>query len=265
MTAAELYRAGKLAEAVDAASQELRSKPTDVDLRAFLVDLLAISGELERADKQLDALGRQVPEAAPAVAMARHLMRAAMARDEVFTQGRTPELLAPPPEHLELRMRALVEIRAGEWGPAAELLAEAEEKRPPLPGRTGEGSFDDFRDGDDLLGGIFEVLTSTGKYYWIPAETVQRLEPKPVERPRDLLWRRVGMEVASGPDGEVWIPAIYPDYGSDLEPAARLGRLTEWRGGEGSPVLGVGLRTFLVGEEARTLLELDELTFGDAG
>jgi type VI secretion system protein ImpE len=120
--------------------------------------------------------------------------------------------------------------------------------------------FEDFRDGDDLSAGLFEVLTSTGKYFWIPAERVTRIELHPVERARDLLWRRATMEVADGPEGEIFLPAIYAPTPED--PAARMGRLTSWS--EEQPVRGSGLRTYLVGEEAATLLELTELVFEGA-
>ena len=64
--------------------------------------------------------------------------------------------------------------------------------------------FEDLRDLDDLMAPLFEVLTSNGKYYWVPIEQVELIEFRPVVRPRDLLWRRVRMVVKDGPDGEVY-------------------------------------------------------------
>ncbi|MFX8489328.1 type VI secretion system accessory protein TagJ, partial [Acinetobacter baumannii] len=75
-------------------------------------------------------------------------------------------------------------------------------------------------------------------------------------RPRDLLWPRVHMIVSGGPDGEVYIPALYAGSHADPDERVRLGRVTEWRGGEGAPVRGFGQRTLLFGEEARPLLEI---------
>ena len=46
-----------------------------------------------------------------------------------------------------------------------------------------------------LTAGSFEVLTTTGKYYWIPTERVATVEFHPPKRPRDLLWRRATMSV----------------------------------------------------------------------
>ena len=121
--------------------------------------------------------------------------------------------------------------------------------RPRAPGKQSDTAFDDLRDADDLLAGSFEVLTTTGKYFWIPTERVQTLEFHPPKRPRDLLWRRASMSVADGPDGEVYLPAIYAADDA-MTDALRLGRETDWREAEGGPVRGVGQRLFIVGEDA---------------
>ena len=69
------------------------------------------------------------------------------------------------------------------------------------------------------------------------------------------------MIVRDGPDGEVYLPSVYS--GPAAAEAARLARITEWTGGDGAPVRGVGQRTFLVGEEALPILDLKELRFGE--
>ncbi|MEI7815483.1 MAG: type VI secretion system accessory protein TagJ, partial [Coriobacteriia bacterium] len=73
------------------------------------------------------------------------------------------------------------------------------------------------------------VLTSTGKYYWIPLEAVELAEFRPPERPRDLLWRPTHMVVTDGPDGEVFLPTIYPLTFANGDDQLRLGRGTDWR------------------------------------
>ena len=72
------------------------------------------------------------------------------------------------------------------------------------------------------------------------------------------------MVVAGGPDGEVAIPAIYYGSHADADDAVKLGRATQWRGAEGEPVRGFGQRLFLMGEEARSILEIKEISFGNA-
>ena len=63
------------------------------------------------------------------------------------------------------------------------------------------------------------------------------------------------------------LPGLYPGSSSSADDAIRLGRKTEWIGGDGGTVRGLGRKLFLVGDEARTLLELGEVkfTFGGEG
>ncbi|MBL8896674.1 MAG: tetratricopeptide repeat protein [Planctomycetes bacterium] len=261
MNAQDLYRAGKLDEAIEASNADVRKDPSNPDARAFLADLLCLVGNFERADVQLDALSKILPGAMAAVALVRQLVRGEQWRQQCFLEGRIPELLGVPDERMKLHLKALALLRSGDPAAASGELERAEELRGALRGSGASGAFEDFRDADDLTASFFEVLTSTGKYYWIPMERVARLELRPLERPRDLLWRRAAMEVRSGPEGEVYLPAIYAPAPKDA--ASRLGRTTEWT--ESAPVRGVGARCFLVGEELRTLHELashGEMTFG---
>ena len=45
-----LFRAGKLAAAVDAAGAAVRKTPTDLGARVLLAEMLIFAGNLERAD-----------------------------------------------------------------------------------------------------------------------------------------------------------------------------------------------------------------------
>ena len=56
MTATELYKAGKLSEAIQAIGAEVRENPTDVRRRTFLFELLCFAGEFDRAEKHLIVL-----------------------------------------------------------------------------------------------------------------------------------------------------------------------------------------------------------------
>ena len=142
-------------------------------------------------------------------------------------------------------------------------MAQAEDERQRPAGVCNGTSFDDFRDLDDLSACFLEVLTTTGKYYWVPMETLLSIEFHPPERPRDLMWRRAHLMVLDGPDGEIFVPAIYADPKGVGTDQSRLGRTTDWIESEGSPVLGVGQRTFLVGEAALPVMEIETVTFGD--
>lgn len=264
MNAQDHYRAGDLEAAVAAALAEVKERPSDPGRRGFLAELLCFAGDLERADRQLDALATQSPEAALGVGMFRHVIRAEQARRQFYAEGRLPEFLEPPPPWLKLHLEASILLREGKPDEAANLLAEAEDRRPKISGTCGGRPFDDLRDLDDLTAGVFEVLTSNGKYYWIPADRVDLIEFRAPTHARDLLWRRARMVVRGGPDGEVFLPALYEGTHAGPDDNLRLGRATDWRGGDGSPVRGAGQRTFLVGDEAIPILEIETLEINDA-
>lgn len=255
----DLYTAGQLSEAIDAMSAEVKSKPTDQARRGFLAELLCIAGDLERADKQLDVLSNQDPQAAAGLGLFRQLVRAEQARQQFYSEGRVPEFLIPPDDQLRVYLEASVLLRDNQPGQAAERLHEAEEKRAPLAGVCNGEPFEDMRDLDDLTACIFEILTNNGKYFWVPMHSVLSVEFQPPEHPRDVLWRQAHLSVKDGPDGEVFFPAIYAETGDTPSDQARLGRSTDWIGGDGAPVRGQGQRTFLIGSADRTIMELETL------
>jgi type VI secretion system protein ImpE len=123
--------------------------------------------------------------------------------------------------------------------------------------RIGDHTYPDFRDADDLCGGNLEVLTITGKFYWLPITAIETIVFHPPCRPRDLAWRRADVSVAGGPDGTVYLPALYAQ--APATDALRLGRETTWT--DTAPVRGCGQRVFLAGEEALGMMDLTELRF----
>ena len=260
--AGALFQAGQLPEAVAAATAVLRKKPTDLATRVLLAELLLFQGNADRADLILDAAADVAPDAALVISEFRQLLRADQARRQLNREGRVPEFLSEPTPAMAATLAARVALRSGDTSAAARSITEAETGRPVLAGdRAGGVTFDDFRDADDLCAGVFEVLTTTGKYYWIPAERVESVTFHRPERPRDLFWRRATMVVRDGPDGDVYIPAIYDTDLTDLPNAVRLGRETDWREVAAGVTLGLGQRMFLVGDDALGIFDLTELSF----
>ena len=62
VTPKELFKAGKVREAVQALTSYLRDHPSDTAQRTFLFELLCFSGEYARAEKQLAVLADGSPE-----------------------------------------------------------------------------------------------------------------------------------------------------------------------------------------------------------
>lgn len=258
MNAKECYEAGKLTEAIEAINSEVKAAPSDIAKRNFLCELLCFAGEFERADKNLETIGKLDAKAMVPSLEFRQQIRGEQARQQVFREGRVPEFLGLPSPTLKLHLEATIALREGKTSEAVELLAQAEEVRPKTKGTINGEAFEDFRDLDDTIAPFLEVITSTGKYYWVPMERVQSLEFEAPKSPRDLIWRRASVSVIEGPEGEVFVPCLYVGTQDDADPKAKLGRVTDWKGGDGSPVRGIGLRTFLAGERDLTILQVNE-------
>jgi type VI secretion system protein ImpE len=263
MNANELYKAGKLAEAVEAAIADVKKKPTDLTARYTLAQLLCFTGDLERADSHLDAISTQEPERLVVVALIRQLIRGEQWRRQCFDEGRVPEFLAEPSPTLRAHLQATIALREGNTVEAVEKIREAQEQRPKSSGTCDGQAFDEFRDLDDRTASFFEVLTSNGKYYWIPTERIERIEFRPPETLFDLVWRPNLMDCRGGPEGEVYIPALYHGTYQETDEALRLGRATDWRGEETNFIQGVGQRVVLAGDRDVSIMEISEITFNE--
>ena len=231
MKANELYQEGRLTDAIAAITEDVKRHPTNLEYRSFLCELLLISGELERADKQLDLIGHQNPAVMAGVALWRQLIRAEEARKQFYLEGRLPEFLDKPDAQIEKYLQASVYMRDNEMGEVQRLLEEAELGRVARSGNCNEQTFEEFRDLDDLTANIFEVLTSNGKYYWVPFSLVTEIRFYPPERPIDLAWRRATLEVElPGADGDVYMPATYFNNTPTIKDCYKLAHETEWLG-----------------------------------
>jgi type VI secretion system protein ImpE len=260
--AADHFKAGNLQAAVAAALDHVRNSPTDRPGRFALAELLVFSGDLERADKQLDMLASSPNQQDMlAVMMLRQVLRGEMTRRQVFEEGRPPEFLSPPPPAAKSALEGLIRIREGKPGEAVPFLDTAEEARPRLKGKLDGAAFEDFRELDDLTGPVMEVVTGHGKYYWVPLETIASLKFEPPSLRMDLYWRRAKLIVRGGPEGDVFIPCLYIGSHADPDDAIKLGRKTDYRGGDGTPTRGVGQKEFLVGEDVKPVMELGMLEF----
>ncbi len=267
-TALQLFSAGKLKEAIAAATEDVRKAPTSVDARGDLADLLLFAGDYERADKQLEAIMPTDPKQAYGFTQFRHLVRAAQARHQFFTEGRVPEFLEVPSERMRFLLEASILLRENRPADANKLIEQALGLYPVVTGTRDGVAFRGLRDLDELLATVFEVIAKNGKYYWIPIESVERIEFTVPEEgktsTRDLLWRPAQLTTWNGSEGEVYMPSLY--HGSHLreEPYA-VGHMSHWEvSAEGAPYRGVGQRTLVFGKEEVPFLEIKALEFEKA-
>jgi type VI secretion system protein ImpE len=258
MSASDLYKAGQLQPAIDAAIKDVKSSPADQGKRIFLFELLAFAGDLDRARKQIDAVQFNEMERDTAVQGYRKILEAEQARRRLLSDGVEPKFLAPPPDHVHLRLQAVQRLRDGRPAEANDLLAQAAAAAPPVQGLLNNKPFTELRDCDDLFASVLEVF-ALGVYYWLPLEQVESLAMNPPKQPRDLIWFPARLDVRGGPSGEAFLPALYLGSHEHPDDQVKLGRNTDWKAEENGPVRGLGRRDFLVGDDVMSLLEWREL------
>lgn len=229
MSPEELYRAGRLDEAIQALGVALRSNPTDARRRTFLFELLCFAGEYERAEKQLDVLAREDKEAAMGALVYRSALHAERTRSEMFRRGSLPESAQPP---------------------------------APVSGTLNGEPFSSLTDADPRIGARLEIYAA-GQYTWLPLEHLASVRLEPPRQLRDLLWARAaimpGEAFRAMEDlGEVLIPVLTPLASASPDPEVRLGRLTDWRIEDGREI-PVGQKLFLVDGAEVPILEVREL------
>jgi type VI secretion system protein ImpE len=259
LTVADYLAQDRLTDAATQAATAVKTDPMDVQARLLLAELLCLQGALERADSHLQIASQQAPNHALAIAQWRGLLRAELARLDWAKKGALPNYVAPPTPAQQCVMKLALAVRATDAAEAAALLKALEGMHVPLRGRCDGSDFDDFRDVDDLSQHNVEILSSDGRYFWIAPESLERIILSPPKRPRDLLWRHARALFRDGARADIHVPAQYIDDHSEDE--HRLVRRTEWIETVGGVVCGRGQRTYLIGEEARGIMDINALSF----
>ncbi|MCI0378133.1 MAG: hypothetical protein L0215_11025 [Gemmataceae bacterium] len=261
MNAAELFKAGQLQKALDAQIQVVKSKPADQAARIFLFELSYFAGDLDRAQRQIEAIKYDNPEQDAGVQSYRTLLNAERLRRRLFSEGLQPKFLTDPPESVKLRLEALNCLRGKQTKEAADLLRRADESAQPVKGQLNDKPFEGLRDADDVFGPILEMMAH-GDYYWVPFEQIDTMTVTPPQFTRDLFLARARIEVRSGPAGDVFLPALYPGSHAHADEQIKLGRATEWSNPDRGPVRGLGQRMYLCGDDGIGLLEWRKLQIG---
>jgi type VI secretion system protein ImpE len=249
MTGSELFHAGRLREAIDAQVAKVKSQPTDRSARFFLFELLLFVGDLDRARKQLDVLNYDDPRHSAAAEQYKLALDAETKRRAVFAGSEQPKVLAAAPEHVRQRLEALPYLARGEFAEARKRLDEANASVPKLSGVLNGKPFDQLFDGDERFGTVLEVFGTGGVYTWVPLEQVESITMNPPQAPRDVILRPANIVLTDGVSGDVLMPGLYPNTHEHAEDEIKLGRGTEWLGGEGEVTHGAGGRLLLAGNE----------------
>lgn len=258
--AKELLDAGQLTAAIEQVTGEVKNKPTDASLRLLLFELLCFAGDFNRAEKQLDVVGHQDAKIDLGVQVYRNNIKAERDRRRLFSEGLQPHFLSEPPEYVDRQLEAVNQFRQGNLTGARELLDRVEEERPAISGKLSGKTFQDFRDCDDFVGPVLELIVHD-KYTWLPFEQIQRLEIPEPKQLRDLIWISAGIESAQGAVGEVYLPVLYAGSSDHPNDMVKLGRMTDWKAWNEDLYTAVGSRLFLIDNEERPMFKANKLEF----
>ena len=236
MNARELFQAGKLQEAIQALSAELRDHPTDPQRRTFLFELLCFAGEFERAGKHLNVLSEKSADASIGALLYRSALAAEIQRQSLFQRREYP---------------------AGAAGGSGQTR----------PGTLNGRPFQTIADADPRIGARLEVFVA-GEYVWLPFEFVGSVRMEAPRFLRDLMWATARITTAPGfkdrEFGEVLLPVLCPLSSQHAEDKVRLGRETQWQDVEGQDTPFGQKLLVLDDEEVIPLLEVRDLQFAAA-
>lgn len=232
MTALESYRAGRLSEAIQTLSAELRDNPTDAQRRTFLFELLCFAGDFDRARKHLELLAKENQKSGMGALLYEACMHSERTRMETFEKREFPAVPA----------------------------------KPSRKGTFNGTPFESFEDADPRIGARLEVFTA-GAYLWIPFEHIDAIEMEPPRRLRDKLWAPVLIHTSTSYRqaelGECLLPVLCPFSSRNPDDNVKLGFATVWEDQDGIQV-PFGMKMFMVDDEDVPVLEIRKIEFEPA-
>jgi type VI secretion system protein ImpE len=256
--AKDLFAAGHINEAIEQLLHQVKANPNDAAARTFLFELSCLTGDWERAERQLDVIGHQSTEAQLGVMVYRANINAERERQRVFAEGVQPHFLREPPAYIDLHVQALSQLNNGQFAEARATLDRAEEERPAIAGKLNGKEFEDFRDYDDFVAPFLELIVKD-KYVWLPLEQIKSIQLSPPKQLRDMIWASARIEATDGTIGEVYLPSLYYGTNAAENDQVRLGRMTDWKQLRDDLYMAQGLRLFLVDGQDKTLFEISPL------
>jgi type VI secretion system protein ImpE len=225
-----------------------------------LFELSLFSGDWERAERQLDAIGQMDVGAMIGAKIYQQCVEAERKRARYFSESLKPEFISDAPDYVYGLLQANNRLREGNAAEAREILDQVEEQRPAISCRINGAQKEDIRDYNDLTSCVLEAFVQDS-YLWIPFEQIVKIEFEERKTLRDLFWRQAKIETLNGTNGEFLIPALYADSWKSDNDAVRLGRFTDWRELGNEIYLGEGQKLFFVDGEAVPILEFEKIEF----
>jgi type VI secretion system protein ImpE len=257
------FRAGDLAGSLADLQAAVRKDPADAKLRIFLVQVLMVTGDWDRALNQLKVIGEMDASALPMMHAYSAAIQCERLRADVFAGTRSPLLFGEPKPWIAQLMNSAAAQGAGREAEAAAARAKALEDASVSAGTINGEPFEWIADADSRLGPMLEVLLNES-YYWIPFERISHIKVDPPSDARDLVWLPAEFTWSNGGQAMGFIPVRYAGSEKSEDPAIRMARKTEWTAAGDDAFVGLGQRVLTTDGPEIGLLELRELSLQTA-
>jgi type VI secretion system protein ImpE len=254
-TAEDSFRQGDLPACLAALQGEVRRRPDDPRQRVFLVQVLMLLGQWERALNQLGVLQELDAGSLPMVHSYGAAIQCERFRAGVFRGERSPLLLGEPEPWMAEMIQAVGLLSKGHAAEAAAMRSSALERAPAIPGTLNDARFEWLMDADSRLGPLLEVNLQGG-YYWVPLHRVREIRIEPPADIRDFVWIPAQFTWANGGEAVGLIPTRYPGSETSTDDSIRLARKTEWLSASDDSAIGLGQRLFVTDQVEVPLLEV---------
>ncbi len=225
----DLLRSGDLEGARASLIEAVKRAPADEATRMFLWQLMAVSGEWDKAAVQLRALAQMSAEAQMLATVYSQAITAEKTRAEAYGGRAAFSVLVSSSPWIDILARGLTALAAGLEDEGGQLRDQAFDAVGDAPGQIDGEAFAWIADADPRLGPCFEAIVA-GRWGLVPFEAVSRIKTEGPKDLRDVVWLPVEMMLRSGQSAAALLPARYP--GSEtLSAGVRLGRETLWDAG----------------------------------
>jgi type VI secretion system protein ImpE len=268
-----------LAEHTEEVQRRIRASPHDAGLRLALSHFVALRGEWQSAESQIQLATQLDPTFLPASATCSMALAGEKHRTEFWAGGRAPVVICGNAAWIE-QLIAAAALPAELADEAAALRESARQSSPACPGtlswdgRKGAGAVQastaeslehrDFAwlcDGDVRIGAVLELLTPSG-YAWLPLTEVRCIRFTRPQHLVDLLWRPAAIELLAGRQLNGLMPVRYPGKLEGLDDEVTLGHRTDWQPLPGeAQYAGVGGRVLISDAGNHSLLDIRLIEF----
>ncbi len=243
MTPEVKLKEGQLDEALKLLTAQVRSNPADARRRVFLFQLLALTGNWDRARTQLKVAGDLDAMNAMLVGAYNSVMTAELQRSDVFAGKRSPTIIGEPDQWLACLLQALQFDSAGRHAQAAPLREQAFDGAAAVSGDIDGQPFEWLADADPRFGPCLEIIVNGG-YSWVPFSRISQLKFDAPSDLRDKVWMPVQVTYANGGQVVGFVPSRYPDSERSDDADIVLARKTDWLELAPDLVIGSGQRMF---------------------